>query len=34
VRHFDGHRIKDFVRITIGRREHMDRLLDAVRRLF
>jgi histidinol-phosphate aminotransferase len=34
VRHFDVQRIRDFVRITIGKQEDMYRLLDVVRRLF
>jgi histidinol-phosphate aminotransferase len=34
VRHFDVHRIKDFVRITIGKREDMERLLEVIRELF
>ncbi len=34
VRHFDVEGITDFVRITIGRREDMDRLLRAVKALF
>jgi histidinol-phosphate aminotransferase len=34
VRYFDGERTKDFVRITIGRREDMERLTQEVRRVF
>jgi histidinol-phosphate aminotransferase len=34
VRHFDAEVIRDFVRITIGKREDMDRLLDEIRELF
>ena len=34
VRHFDLPRTKDFVRITIGRREDMEKLLEVIRELF
>ena len=34
VRHFDAHRIQDFVRITIGKREDMETLLEVIRELF
>jgi len=34
VRHFDLDKIRDFVRITIGKREDMERLLDEIRGLF
>lgn len=34
VRYFDGERTKDFVRITIGRREDMERLTQEVRGVF
>ena len=34
VRHFDGEKIRDFVRITIGTREDMQRLLDEMKSLF
>ena len=30
VRHFDGERIKDFIRVTIGTREQMEAFLSAV----
>lgn len=33
VRHFTGERIKDYLRITIGTDEQMDRLLEAVDRI-
>jgi histidinol-phosphate aminotransferase len=34
VRHFDGEITRDFVRITIGKNEDMDRLLQALKDLF
>lgn len=34
VRHFDGERTKDFVRITIGRREDMERLIKVIKEMF
>jgi histidinol-phosphate aminotransferase len=34
VRHFDGEMTRDFVRITIGKNEDMDRLLQALEDLF
>jgi histidinol-phosphate aminotransferase len=34
VRHFDGELTRDFVRVTIGKNEHMDSLITALRRLF
>ena len=34
VRYFDGERTKDFVRITIGKREDMERLTQEIRRAF
>ena len=34
VRHFDLPRTKDFVRITIGKREDMERLLEVIGELF
>jgi histidinol-phosphate aminotransferase len=34
VRHFDGDRVRDFVRITIGTQEDMQRLLGEVKSLF
>ncbi len=34
VRHFDGERTRDFVRITIGKKEDMERLLEEMRNIF
>lgn len=34
VRYFDGERTRDFVRITIGKREDMQRLTEEMRRTF
>jgi histidinol-phosphate aminotransferase len=34
VRHFDKERTRDFVRITIGKDEDMDRLIDSLANLF
>lgn len=34
VRHFDADKVRDFVRITIGTREDMQRLLDEMKTLF
>jgi histidinol-phosphate aminotransferase len=34
VRHFDGERTRDFVRITIGKSEDMDRLINVLKHLF
>lgn len=34
VRHFDADRIRDFVRITVGKREDMERLLAVIRECF
>jgi len=34
VRYFDGERTKDFVRITIGKREDMERLTQEIRKAF
>jgi len=34
VRHFDLDKIREFVRITIGKKKDMDRLLDEIRALF
>jgi histidinol-phosphate aminotransferase len=34
VRYFDGERTRDFVRITIGKKEDMERLLEEIRILF
>jgi len=31
VRHFDGEKVRDFVRITIGTKEDMERLLHELR---
>jgi histidinol-phosphate aminotransferase len=34
VRHFDGERTRDFVRITIGKSEDMDRLINVLKQFF
>ena len=34
VRHFDGEKISDFVRITIGTHEDMERLIDELKSIF
>jgi histidinol-phosphate aminotransferase len=34
VRHFEGERTRAFVRITIGKKEDMERLLEEIRNLF
>jgi histidinol-phosphate aminotransferase len=34
VRHFDGDKVRDFVRITVGTQEDMQRLLGEMRSLF